>query len=135
VTRFVIDPDVLIRIAEGSLAVHEEHQLVAPGSLRSQAQARLYAAVRDGKRERAAALTCLERITEIKVRLLNDRVSRNVAWKLAEQLGLEDTALAEYLAVAQLQADALVSLDGELKRLAKGLVPVAGTDALARVSD
>jgi predicted nucleic acid-binding protein len=132
VTRYAIDPDVLLRIAAGSVDVHPGHQLVAPGSLRSQAEARLYRAVRRGEVDRATALERLERLTEIKVRLLNDRVSRSVAWKIAEELGLESTAHAEFLAVTRLQADALVALDEELVRLADGVVPSAPLEALAR---
>jgi predicted nucleic acid-binding protein len=128
----VIDPAVLLRIAEGAVDVRPEHQLVAPGSLRSQTEAMLYAAVRGGELDRGVALERLERITEIKVRLLNDRVSRSVAWKLAEQLDLAGTREAEYLAVAQLQADALVTLDEGLAKLADGVVPLAGMDALER---
>lgn len=128
--RFVIDPVVLLAVAAGEVDVHEAHQLVAPGSLRSRAESLLYAGVRSGELERDVALRRLERITEIKVRLLNDRVSRSVAWKLAEQLGLDDTYAAEYLAVTQLQADALVAGDDELVRLADGVVPVARLDAL-----
>jgi predicted nucleic acid-binding protein len=131
-TRFVIDPGVLIEIAAGTLTVHESHQLVAPGSLRSQAESDLYRAVRAGSLGRDTALERLERITEIKVRLLNDRVSRSVAWKLAEELDLPDTGLAEYLAVAKLQADALVALDAELVSLARSVVPVAEPSAMAQ---
>jgi len=132
VTRFGIDARVLLRIADGSVEVRPEHQLVAPGSLRSQAQALLYSAVRDGTLDRAAALEQLERITEIKVRLLNDRVSRKTAWRIAEELDLADPLPAEYIAVTRLQADALVALDPEVARLAKGIVELAGVQALAR---
>jgi predicted nucleic acid-binding protein len=111
--------------------VHEGHELVAPGSLRSQAEAALYRAARTGELERAVAVERLERLAEIKVRLLNDRVSRSVAWKLAEELGLPSTEAAEFLAVARLQADALVAVDAELLRLADGVVPTAPIGALA----
>jgi predicted nucleic acid-binding protein len=131
VTRYAIDADVLLRIAAGSLDVHPGHQLVAPASLRSQAEAKLYGAVQRGELERGTALEHLERVTEIKVRLLNDRVSRSVAWKIAEELGLESTQQAEFLAVTRLQADALVALDEELVRLADGVVPRAPLDALS----
>ncbi|HEV8459121.1 MAG TPA: hypothetical protein VGQ38_00310 [Gaiellaceae bacterium] len=131
-TRFGIDAHVLLRIADGSITVRTEHQLVAPGSLRSHAQSLLYRSVRDGTIEREAALAQLERITEIKVRLLNDRVSRATAWRIAEQLELADTTLAEFLAVTKLQADALVTLDPELARLAAGVVGLAEIDALER---
>jgi len=59
-------------------------------------------------------------------------VSRSVAWKIADELGLEHTDRAEILAVARLQADALVALDDELVRLADGVVPSAKIAALAR---
>ncbi len=131
-TRFGIDAHVLLRIADGSAAARPEHQLVAPGSLRSQAQSLLYRAVRDAALDRDDALAQLERITEIKVRLLNDRVSRANAWRIAEELELGDTVLAEYLAVTKLQADALVTLDPELERLARGIVETVGIEALDR---
>jgi predicted nucleic acid-binding protein len=132
VTRFVIDAEVLIRIADGSVRVDPNQQLVGPGSLRSQSQEMLYQRVRRGELDRGDALASLERMTEVKVRLLNDRVSRAVAWKLAEQLELSDMRYAEFLAVAQLQADALVTEDAALARLAAGLVRMAAIEELAR---
>jgi hypothetical protein len=68
----------------------------------------------------------------MRIRLLGDRVSRAVAWKIAEQLDLDDTVTAEYVAVAQLQADALVTEDPELARRADGIVPLAPFAALVR---
>jgi predicted nucleic acid-binding protein len=130
VTRFVVDAGVLLGIADGSIVVAPEHQLVAPGGLRSQALAALYAAVRRGELDRKDALARLERVTEVKVRLLNDRVSRSVAWKIAEEQGWSDTADAEYAAVTRLQADALVTLDAERARLLEGVVPLADVAAL-----
>jgi predicted nucleic acid-binding protein len=45
------------------------------------------------------------------MRLLRDRVSRRTAWKIAREQGWETTYDdAEYLAVAKLQADALVTV-------------------------
>jgi predicted nucleic acid-binding protein len=44
------------------------------------------------------------------MRLLGDRVSRRTAWKIAREHGWETTYDAEYLAVAKLQADALVTV-------------------------
>jgi predicted nucleic acid-binding protein len=43
---------------------------------------------------------------------------------VAKQLGWDDTPDAEYVAVAQLQADAFVTLDPDLARQVDGLVPV-----------
>lgn len=66
----------------------------------------------------------------MRIRLLGDRVSRATAWKLASQFDWDDTANAEYVAVAQLQADALVTGNAELARAVAGVVEVAPYEAL-----
>jgi predicted nucleic acid-binding protein len=65
------------------------------------------------------------------MRLLGDRVSRRVAWKIAREQNWDSTYDAEYLAVTRLQADALVTVDPALARKAHHLVPLAHLDALA----
>jgi predicted nucleic acid-binding protein len=87
-------------------------------------------AVRRGELTREAARTRLERLASLKVRLLGDRVSRAVAWDIAEQLDLDDTTVAEFVAVARLQADALVTSDPDLSRRLEDIVPVAPFKAL-----
>jgi predicted nucleic acid-binding protein len=54
-----------------------------------------------------------------------------VAWKLADQLGWSDTFDAEYVALTQLQADALITLDSQLAHAVKNLVTVAPIEALS----
>ena len=66
-----------------------------------------------------------ERITELRMRLLGDRVSRRTAWRIAVDRGWSTIQDAEYLAVAQLHADALVPVDSELAVKAAGVVPLA----------
>ena len=66
------------------------------------------------------------------MRLLGDRVSRRTAWRIALDNGWETTFDAEYLAVAKLQADALVTIDAELATKADGVVPLAPVEALER---
>jgi predicted nucleic acid-binding protein len=68
----------------------------------------------------------------LRIRLLGDRVLQNVAWKVAGQLGWPDTFDAEYVALTQLQADALITLDRHMARSVKDLVTVAPIDALFR---
>jgi hypothetical protein len=58
-----------------------------------------------------AALQIHERLTELKMRLLGDRVSRGTAWKLAREHDWDSLREAEYHAIARLQADALVTID------------------------
>jgi len=77
------------------------------------------------------ALQHHERLTELKMRLLGDRVSRRTAWRIAREQGWETTYDAEYLAVTRLQADALVTVDPALATMAKDVVPLARFEALA----
>jgi predicted nucleic acid-binding protein len=71
-----------------------------------------------------------ERMTELKVRLLGDRVSRRTAWKIAREHGWSTLRDAEYLAVTRLQADALVTVDADLAARAANIVPVVAVAAL-----
>jgi predicted nucleic acid-binding protein len=57
-------------------------------------------------------------------------VSRRTAWKIARERDWETTYDAEYLAVAKLQADALVTVTATLSAKAKDVVPLAGLEAL-----
>jgi len=65
-----------------------------------------------------------------RIRLLEDRELEEVAWKVADQLGWPDTFDAEYVALTQLQADALITLDRQLAHAVKDLVTVAPIEAL-----
>lgn len=129
-TRLVIDPQALLEIVTEERAVAAGHQLVAPNAIRSQALELLLVAVRDGRISEREALRLHERMTELKMRLLGDRVSRRTAWTLAREQGWAGLRQAEYVAVTQLQADALVAADPELARRAEGLVRLAPLSAL-----
>jgi predicted nucleic acid-binding protein len=132
-TRFAIDALTAVRLVREGLTVPDEHKLVAPNLLRSQALSILYREFRRSELSAGEARTMLDRLTTMRIRLLGDRVSRATAWSIAERLGWEDTPDAEYLAVAQLQADAFVTLDEKLARAAEGIVALASLEALLRV--
>ena len=129
-TRFVVDCDVVLRMAEEDTEVAPEHELLAPTLLRSQTLSALHEAVHRGELSADAALERLERVGAIKIRLLGDAVLRRNAWRLADRLGWADTFAAEYVALTKLQADAYVTLDAELARGLDGVVPTAGFEAL-----
>ena len=129
-TRYVIGPDVALRLAHERAVIRDEHQLVAPTLIRSQLLSLLYQAVSRGEMTRKEAGQRLDFVRALRIRLLGDRVLQNVAWTVAEQLGWPDTFVAEYVALTQLQADALVTLDEELAETVQGLVPVAPIEAL-----
>lgn len=135
VTRYGIDALTAVRLAREGVTVHADHALVAPNVLRSQALSIVYREVRAGSLAAPEAKRMLDAITTMRIRLLGDRVSRAVAWRIAEQLDWDDTLHAEYVAVAQLQADAFVTLDPGLARAVEGLVTIAPFDALLAPGD
>jgi predicted nucleic acid-binding protein len=128
--RYVIDAPTLLHLVDAGLHVDPGHQLVAPNSIRSAALELLLRDVRAGKRTEMAALEVHERMTEIKMRLLGDRVSRRIAWQLARQHDWDPLRDAEYLAITRLQADALVTVDPGLAVTARDVVAVAALDDL-----
>jgi predicted nucleic acid-binding protein len=130
VARYVIDAPTLLHLVDAGSRVATGHQLVAPSSIRTQALELLLHDVRAGKRTEAAALKAHERMTEIKIRLLGDRVSRRAAWQVARQHDWDTLRDAEYLAITRLQADALITMDPRLAAAAQGTVPVASVDDL-----
>jgi predicted nucleic acid-binding protein len=130
VARFVIDAPTLLHIVSDEIAIDPAHQLVAPNLIRSQALTLLLAAVRAGELTEEVALQRHERLTELKMRLLGDRVSRRTAWRIAREHGWETSYDAEYLAVCTLQADAFVTIDSAMRARADGIVPIAPLAAL-----
>jgi len=131
--RFVIDPPTLIHLSEGNVIVDSDHQLVAPSPVRSQALGILLRRVQAGDLAKQEALVLHERMTERKIRLLGDRVSRRTAWMMALDHGWSSIEDAEYLAVTQLQADALIALGPALASIAVGIVPLAEINDLRRL--
>ena len=131
-TRFVVDCETLLRIAAGEVEVATQHQLVAPTLVRSQALSALYGAARRGEISAAEGLERVTRINSLKVRFLGDKVLQRTAWRVADQLGWGTTYDAEYVALTQLQGDALVTADADLARAVSGLVETATIDALGR---
>ena len=124
-TRYVIRPDVAIRLARDEAVIRDEHELLAPTLLRSQVLSQLYQAVRNGQLTSQDAERARGYVRGLRLRLLGDRVLQSVAWDVADQLGWPDTYDAEYVALTRLQGDALVTLDERLAQAAKRLVPVA----------
>lgn len=129
-TRYVIDARTLLHIVAIGIQPHPRHQIIAPNLIRSQALSLLFEAVRKGELPEHVALEHLQRVTELKIRLLGDRVSRRTAWRIARDQDWDTTYDAEYLAVTALQADALVTIDPVMAEKAARVVPLAGLDAL-----
>ena len=130
-TRYVIGPDVALHLARGQVVIRQEHQILAPTLLRSQLLSLLYQAVQRNEMTKKDAERQLDYVRGLRIRLLGDRVLQSVAWKVADQLGWPDTLDAEYVALTQLQADALITLDPQLAAAVQDLVTVAPVEALS----
>ena len=96
-TRYVIDATTLLHVVANDVRISPRHQIVAPNLIRSQALSLLLEAVRRGDLTEDLALQHHEHLTELRMRLLGDRVSRRTAWKIALAQGWETTFDAEYL--------------------------------------
>lgn len=129
--RYVIVPEVALDLARREAVIPDAHQLLAPTLFRSQTLAIVYRSVRAGRLARKDADRQLDYVRGLRIRLLGDRVLQAVAWKIADQLGWEDTFVAEYVALTRLQADALITFDEALAAAVRGVVPTASIDALA----
>jgi predicted nucleic acid-binding protein len=130
--RYVIGPDVALRLAVQMTQLPDEHQVLAPTLVRSQLLSLIYQAVRREELSKKDAERHLDHFRGLPIRLLGDRVLQGVAWKVADQLGWPDTFDAEYVALTQLQADAFITLDERLAHAVRDLVVVAPIDALFR---
>ena len=129
-SRFVVDSSAVLHLATGRVQVSTAHELLAPTLLRSQTLSALHEAVQRGEIPADVARDRLARVGRMPIRLLGDAVLRRRAWTLADQLGWASTYDAEYVALTQLQADALVTLDEALARSVEGIVATASVDAL-----
>lgn len=121
-----------LRLAQEDAVIADEHKLLAPTLLRSQLLALLYRAVRQGEMTKSDADRYLAYVRGLRIRLLGDRVLQNVAWKVADQLEWPDTFDAEYIALTQLQADAFITLDGDLASAVRDLVVLAPFEVLSQ---
>lgn len=130
--KYVICPEVALRLAVENAVLPSEHELLAPTLLRSQLLARLYRLVREGNMTREEAEQHLGYVRGLRIRLLGDRVLQEVAWKVADQLGWPDTMDAEYVALTKLQGDALVTFNNDIIAAVADLVAVAPYEALLR---
>ena len=129
-TKFVVDSSAVLHLSSTGVKVSGRHKLLAPTLLRSQTLSALHEAVHRGDLSAEVARERLARIGKLPIRLLGDAVLRRRAWELADQLGWASTYDAEYVALVQLQADALITLDPKLARSVKGIVATASIDVL-----
>ena len=129
-TRYVIEPEVALTLAKNEAEIPPQHRLLAPTLLRSQVLAQLFVEVQRGDLSQEEADRRLDYLRRLGVRLLGDRVLQRVAWRVALELGWQDTFVAEYVALTKLQADALVTQNPSIAVPARRVVAVATMDEM-----
>jgi predicted nucleic acid-binding protein len=131
-TTFVIDAQVAIDLAANRASIPPQHSLTAPTLLRSQALALVYESVHRGEIDEPTGRKTLDGIRGLKIRFLGDRSLEDRAWRLAAKLNWPDIHQAQYIALTQLQADALVTTDAEFAAAAEVFVRTASPDDILR---
>ena len=131
-TTFVIDAQVAINLATDGATIPPEHSLTAPTLLRSQALALVYESVHRGEIDERTGRKILDDIRGLRIRLLGDRSLEDHAWRIAAKLNWPDIYQAEYIALTQLQADALVTVDDKLAAAARAFVKTASPADILR---
>lgn len=129
-TKFVVDASAVLHLVTEGITVGGEHELLAPTILRSQIMSTLHEAVQRGELTDEVARERLAQANKVKVRLLGDAVMRRRAWEVADRLGWWETLGAEYVALTELQADALVTRDAGFAQALEGVVTLASVDDL-----
>lgn len=128
--RFVVDPSTMLHLASTEMKVSPERELLAPTLFRSQVLSLVHEAVHRGEISAEVGRKRLARIDRTKLRLLGDAVLRRRAFDLSEKYGWASTYDAEYVALTQLQADALVTIDQDFARKVEGIVALAPIESL-----
>jgi predicted nucleic acid-binding protein len=131
-TTFVIDAQVAINLATEGATIPPDHSLTAPTLLRSQALALVYESVHRGEIDERTGRKILDDIRGLRIRFLGDRSLEDHAWRLAAKLNWPDIYQAEYIALTQLQADALVTVDDKLAAAARAFVKTASPADILR---
>jgi predicted nucleic acid-binding protein len=129
-TTFVIDAHVAVKLATDGATIPPAHSLAAPTLLRSQALALVYGSVQCGEIDERTGRKILDDIRGLRIRLLGDRVLQDHAWRIAAKLNWSDTYQAEYIALTQLQADALATSDVEFAAAAATFVKTVSPAAI-----
>ena len=118
----VVDASVAVRVAAGSSSwTLTSDELIAPSLLWSEVSSAIHAAWwrREIDADRAQVLRT--RFAALTIRRVQPRRLLDVAWDLADQLGLAKTYDAEFLALARLEGCRVVTADRRLLALGRRL--------------
>ncbi len=128
--RYVIDAGVAIKLVEENIDIAPGCEVLAPTLMRSQVLDLLHQRVRRSELSEETALSTNTRFAKRRFRYLGDAVLRRRAWSVADALGMASTFGAEYIALTELQADALITDDPQFAALARKRVQIEALRAI-----
>lgn len=130
--RLVLDASAAVQLclAEDEFDLVAAHQLMAPMLLRSEVCSVLHEAAWRKRISRELAAAGRARLLQAPVTLHDDPELAAAAWAVADQLGWAKTYDAEYIALAQREAVALLTVDARLARGAGRLVRIVTPDEI-----
>ena len=124
-THNPIDSAAVLELLERGDDLSAKHAFLAPTLLRSEVLDGLLQLVRRGNVGEQDARSRLAQFATMKIRYLGDKMLRRRAWDLTIEHGWESTRDAEYVALTQLQADALIAGNAQLAERARHLVELS----------
>ncbi len=130
----VVDSSVAVRASlEGQLRLPGDWRLVAPPLLWSEATSALHEAQWRREISVETATEARDVLAALPLHRDDPPELRDVAWAIADELGLAKTYDAEFLALARIRGCSLVTADARLRRTADRLGFVVDPVELGRV--
>lgn len=99
---------------------------VGPALLRSEALSAIHESLWRRQIDLALAVEMRERVLDLPVEIVDDRVAYVEAWTVAERFGLAKTYDAMYVGLAKRRNLPLLTVDGRLRRTVGDYVQVLG---------
>lgn len=117
----VVDSSIAIRCSIGATALRPSFRYTAPSLLWTEAISALHEATWRRELTPVAAAAARAALTRLPIEPDNPRDLHDVAWEIADRLGLAKTYDAEFLALARIRGGRVVTADARLRRAADRL--------------